>query len=34
MGVISVQMIFEGIFVDHRTKSSIESKKQWAKNGT
>ena len=35
LGVISVQMIFEGIFLDHRAKrSSIESKKQWAKYGT
>ena len=36
MGVISVQMIFEGIFVDHRAKRSciVESEKQLAKYGT
>ena len=35
LGVISIQMVFEGIFLDHRAKrSSIESKKEWAKYGT
>ena len=32
LGVISVQKIFEGIFLDHRAKRScIESEKEWAK---
>ena len=35
MGVNSVKMIFDGIFLDHRAKRScIESEKEWAKYGT
>ena len=35
LSAISIQMVFEGIFLDHRAKrSSKESKKEWAKYGT
>ena len=35
LGVISVRMVFEGFFLDHRAKKRcIESEKEWAKYGT